>query len=81
MKLTAWLATTTVDLNTLIAILAFVLSAGGGAWAVRDTIRTQTREITDLKSAVTSLNGETAALTRNVRELSLTLKLKGVIPQ
>jgi len=81
MTLTDWLATTTVDLKTLIAILAFVLSAGGAAWTVRDTIQTQTREITDLKAAVTGLNGETAALTRNVAELSLTLKLKGVIPQ
>lgn len=81
MKLTDWLAATTVDLKTLIAILAFVLSAAGGAWAVRDIIRTQTGEIADLKAAVISLNSETTALTRNVRELSLTLKLKGVIPQ
>lgn len=79
MKITDWLADLTFDLKTVLVIVSIVLSAAGTAWAIRDGAKTQAAELAGLKAEVAALKGKTESQERNILELTVTLKVKGVI--
>lgn len=79
MKVTAWLASLEFDLKTGLVIVSVVLSAAGTALAIRDTVKAQTAEIAALRGQVEALKSKTESQERNILELTVTLKVKGVI--
>ena len=79
MKITDWLASLEFDVKTVLVIVSVVLSAAGTAWAIRDTVKAQTAEIAGLKGEVAALKTKTESQERNILELTVTLKVKGVI--
>lgn len=81
MKITEWLASLTFDAKTVLVIVSVVLSAAGTAWAIRDTVKAQTAEIVSLKGEVAALKTKADAQERNILELTVTLKVKGVLTQ
>lgn len=81
MKITEWLASLEFDAKTVLVIVSVVLSAAGTAWAIRDTVKEQTKEIGGLKAEVAALKAKTDAQERNILELTVTLKVKGVLTQ
>jgi hypothetical protein len=79
MKITDWIASLEFDWKTVLVIVSVVLSAAGSVWAIRDTITAQTTEIATLRVQVEALKTKTDAQERNILELTVTLKVKGVI--
>lgn len=79
MKFADWLASLTFDAKTVLVIVSVVLSATGTAWAIRDTVKAQTAEIVALRGQVEALKLKTESQERNILELTVTLKVKGVL--